>query len=604
MRRLPFLFNEIIRKIWYHTGMKNQELVRIFTNLATYLYMDDVPFKPQAYERAAMALDSLSTDVQDLYKKEGLQGLEAIIGVGKGIALRIEEYLKTGKVGDYEAYKKKMPVNLEELMLVEGIGPKMVRELFLRLKIKDLKDLERAAKAGNIRDLPNFGEKTEQNILESIAFVKRSHGRWLLGDIYPHVEELTSLLKSSGLAKEAVAAGSVRRMKETIGDLDLLVTTKKPKEVIDYFLAHVPSEKLWGRGPTKVSLRTAWGFDIDVRVLQEDVFGAGLQYFTGSKEHNVKLRTYAAQLGFKVSEYGVFSASTADAPTRRKGKKLIACKTEEDVYKVLGMPYIEPELREDQGEIEAALEFKLPRLIPYGSLKGDLQIQTDWTDGKNSIFQMAQAAKKEGLEYIAITDHTKDLAMTGGSDEKKLMRQMAEIDKVQKKVSGITILKGAEVNIRKDGTLDIADETLSKLDVVGVAVHSSFKMTEKDMTERITRAMNNPHVDILFHPTGRSMPKRDAYDVDIDSVIAEAKKTGTILEINAQPRRLDLKDVHIRQAKEAGVRMIINSDAHSVEHLRFLRYGIGQARRGWAEAQDVVNTRPLEKCLKMFKNRG
>ena len=576
--------------------MKNQEIAKIFTNLATYLYMDDIPFKPQAYERAAMALESLSTDVQDIYKREGLKGLEAIVGIGRGIASRIEEYAKTGKIKDYEEYKKKMPVNLEELLLVEGIGPKMVRDLYKHLRIKNLKDLERAAKANKIQKLPSFGEKTEQNILESIAFVKRSHGRWLLGDIYPHVEELISLLKSSGLVKEAVAAGSIRRMKETIGDVDLLVTTKKPKEVIDYFLSKVPSEKLWGRGPTKVSLRTSQGFDIDVRVLQEDVFGAGLQYFTGSKEHNVKLRTYASSLGFKVSEYGVF-----------KGKKRIACKREEDVYKVLGMPYIEPELREDQGEIERALEHALPHLIPHGSLKGDLQIQTDWTDGKNSILQMAKAAKKQGLEYIAITDHTKDLAMTGGSDEKKLMRQMAEIDRINSKSefrnSKFRILKGAEVNIRKDGTLDITDEVLSKLDVVGASVHSSFKMATKGMNERIVRAMGNPHVDILFHPTGRSMPKRDAYDIDMGIIIKEAKKTGTILEINAQPRRLDLKDAHIHKAKEAGVKMVINSDAHSVEHLEFLRYGIAQARRGWAEAKDVVNTLPLEKCLKLFKNR-
>ena len=585
--------------------MRNQEIAKIFTNLATYLYMDDVPFKPQAYEKAAMVLESLSTDVRDMYKKEGLQGLETITGIGKGIALRIEEYIKAGKIKDYEIYKKKMPVDLEGLLSVEGVGPKMVRDFYKHLKIKSLKDLESAAKAGKIRKLPNFGEKTEQNVLEGIAFVKRSHGRWLLGDIYPHVEELIALLKSSGLVTEAVAAGSIRRMKETIGDVDLLVTTKKPREVIDYFLSKVSSEKLWGRGPTKVSLRTAQGFDIDVRVLQEDVFGAGLQYFTGSKEHNVKLRTYADKLGFKVSEYGVFSAPKGrDLTVGGKGKKRIACRTEEDVYRVLGMPYIEPELREDQGEIEAALDHALPHLIPYNALKGDLQVQTDWTDGANSILEMAQAAKKQGLEYIAITDHTKDLAMTGGSDEKKLLRQMAEIDKVQKKISGITILKGAEVNIRKDGTLDMADEVLSKLDVVGASVHSSFKMTEKDMTRRFVRAMRNPNVDILFHPTTRSMPKRGECKLDMDAVIKTAKKTGTLLEINAQPRRLDLKDTYIRRAKEAGISMVIDSDAHSVEHLQFLKYGIAQARRGWAEVKDVVNTRPLEKCLELFKNRG
>lgn len=572
--------------------MKNQEIAKIFTNLATYLYMDNVPFKPWAYERAAMALESLPTDVQDIYKKEGLKGLEAIIGIGKGIALRIEEYLKTGKVRDYEGYKKKMPVDLDELMSVEGIGPKMVRDLWKFLKIKDLKDLEKAAKRGNIRKLPNFGEKTEQNILQSIKFIKRSKGRWLLGDIVPYAEEYLNVLKNSGLVKEAEIAGSLRRMKETAGDIDILVTSKNPQKAIDYFLSKIKYNKLWGKGQTKVSVHTIQGFDVDVRVLPEDTFGAGLQYFTGSKEHNVKLRTYAAQKGFKVSEYGVF-----------RGKKRIACKTEEEVYKVLGMPYIEPELREDTGEIEAALSGKLPKIIPYGSLKGDLQIQTDWTDGENTILEMAKEAKKQGLEYIAITDHTKDLAMTGGCDEKKLLRQMAEIDRVNKIISGIRILKGAEVNIRKDGTLDISDEALAKLDVVGASVHSNFKMSRKDMTERILRTMRNPHVDILFHPTGRSMPKRDSYDIDIDAVIEEAKKTDTILEINAQPRRLDLKDIHIRKAKEAGARMVIDSDAHSIEQLQFLKYGIAQARRGWAEARDIVNTLPLEKCLKLFKNR-
>jgi len=316
--------------------------------------------------------------------------------------------------------------------------------------------------------------------------------------MYPFVEELTKKLEAKPFIKRAVAAGSIRRMKETIGDVDILVTTSKPEKAVEYFLSVVPQEKIWGKGSTKVSVHTIQGFDVDLRVLPEEVFGAGLQYFTGSKEHNVKLRTYAVKKGFKLNEYGLF-----------KGKKLIACKTEENVYKALGMAYIEPELRENQGEIEQALRQAqgklpgLPKIIPYGSLKGDLQIQTNWTDGRNSIEEMAKEAKKQGLEYIVITDHTRDLAMTGGSDEKKLLRQMKEIDKVNKKMPGIKILKGAEVNIRKDGTLDIADEVLAKLDVVGISVHSNFKMPIKDMTERIVRAMQNPHADILFHPTGR-----------------------------------------------------------------------------------------------------
>ncbi|MBI1984678.1 MAG: DNA polymerase/3'-5' exonuclease PolX, partial [Candidatus Wildermuthbacteria bacterium] len=549
-----------------------------------------------AYERAAMALESYPQDVESVYGSEGLRGLEKIPGVGKGIAERIEEYLNTGVIKDYASYQKKMPIDISGLTSVEGIGPKMVRDLWKNLKVKNLKDLERAAQAGKIRKLPGFGKKTEQNILQSIAFLKRSQGRWLLGDIYPYAEHIVSLLKDSGLVREAVAAGSLRRMKETIGDIDILVTTKKREAAIRYFLEKVQYSKVWGKGPTKVSVRTLQGFDVDLRVLDEDIFGAGLQYFTGSKEHNVKLRTYAIQKGFKISEYGVF-----------RGARKVAGKTEEEVYKVLGLPYIAPELREDQGEIEAVLRLTpftqgLPTLISYGSLKGDLQIQTDWTDGADSIEEMAKEAKGQGLEYIAITDHTKDLAMVAGSDEKKLLRQMAEIDRVNKRVSGIKILKGAEVNIRKDGTLDISDEVLSKLDVVGASVHSHFKMTRKDMTERILRVLGNPHVDILFHPTGRSLPKRDSYDLDIEAVIQKAKKTNTILEVNAQPQRLDLRDTHIREAVRTGARLAIDSDAHAKSHLALLRYGIAQARRGWAEKKDIVNTLPLDKFQKSLKN--
>ena len=578
--------------------MKNQELAKIFSQLAQYLAMRDIPFKPQAYERAGFAIESLSEDVQDIYKREGLAGLENIPGVGKGIAERIEEYLKTGHIKDYEKERRHMPVDLDELASVEGIGPKAIAELYKRLKVKNLKDLKQAAQAGKIRKLPRFGLKTEQNILQGIELAKRSSGRWLLGSIFPYVEEYVALLKNSSFAREVVPAGSFRRMRETVGDIDILATSKKPQKLIDFFIANVKYKKLWGKGSTKVSLRTEYGFDIDLRVLPEETFGAGLQYFTGSKEHNVKLRTLAITKGYKVSEYGVFSA--------KRGRR-VACRTEEDVYRVLGLPYIEPELREDTGEIEAALQQArgkspgLPKVIPYDSLKGDLQVQTNWTDGEHSIEEMAKEAKLRGLSYIAITDHTRDLVMTGGSDEKKLLRQMKEIDRVNKKISGITVLKGAEVNIRKDGSLDITDKMLAKLDIVGASVHSHFKLSKKDMTLRIVRAMKNPHVDILFHPTGRLIKKREPYDVDMEALITAAKKTGTLLEINAFPERLDLKDADIRKAVEMGVKLVIDSDAHQKEHFSVLRYGIAQARRGWAEAKDVMNTLPLTAFRKKLK---
>ncbi|MDP2735136.1 MAG: DNA polymerase/3'-5' exonuclease PolX [bacterium] len=570
--------------------MKNQELSRIFSNLAAYMGMEGVAFKPRALEKAAAALLELPEDVSSIYGKEGSKGLEAIPGVGKGIAERIEEYVKTGKVKDYEAFKKKMPVDLEGLTAIEGVGLKMVRDLYKSLKVTSVQDLTKAAKAGKVAKVPGFGQKTEQNILQGIAFLERFKGRWLLGDIYPFAEEYVEKLKGSGLAERVVPAGSVRRMKETIGDIDLLVTTEKPKEVMEFFLGMVPHEKVWGKGLTKTSVRSTHGFDVDIRVLPEGIFGAALQYFTGSKEHNVKVRTLASKKGLKLSEYGLF-----------KGKKLIACTSEEDVFKALGMQYVEPEMREDAGEVEAALRHELPSLIPYGALKGDLQVQTDWTDGQHSIEEMAKEAKRQGLEYIAITDHTRDLAMTGGSDEKKLERQMATIDKINRKMSGITILKGAEVNIRKDGTLDIADETLAKLDVVGISVHSNFKMSKRDMTQRILRAMRNPNADILFHPTGRLIFKREAYELDMAAVIKEAKKTKTVLEANAFPERLDLKDTDIRAALEAGVKISIDSDAHRKEHFKVLRYGIAQARRAWAGKKDVVNTLPAKQMLNSLK---
>ena len=576
--------------------MRNKELAKIFSRLAQYLALRDIPFKPQAYERASLAIESLAEDVQDIYEREGTVGLEKIPGVGKGIAERIEEYLKTGKVQDYEKERKRMPVDLDELTSVEGIGPKAIAELYKRLKVKNLKDLEKAASAGKIRKLARFGVKTEQNILQGIALVKQSSGRRLISDIFPYVQEYITLLKNSSLAKEVEAAGSFRRMQETVGDIDILATSNNPQKLTEFFLAKVKHTKMWGKGSTKVSVRTQHGFDVDLRVLNEETFGAGLQYFTGSKEHNVKLRTLAIEKEYKVSEYGVF-----------KGKKRVACKTEEEVYRALGLPYIEPELREDTGEIEAALRQAqgkppgLPKIIPYDSLQGDLQVQTNWTDGEHSIEDMAKEAKRQGLSYIAITDHTKDLAMTGGSDEKRLLKQMAEIDRVNKRVSGITVLKGAEVNIRKDGTLDIADEMLAKLDVVGAAVHSLFKLPKKEMTARLIRAMRNRHVDILFHPTGRLIQKREPYEVDIDEVIKAAKRTGTLLEINAFPTRLDLRDANIRKAVEMGALLVIDSDAHRKEHFSVLRYGIAQARRGWAEAKDIANTLPLKTFLRALK---
>jgi DNA polymerase (family 10) len=570
--------------------MRNNELAQIFREIALYLEMQGVQFKPRAYEKVADALEALEVPVAEIYQRGGLKALHEIPGVGQAIGEKIEEVIRTGKLKYYEELKRDVPVDVRGLTSIEGVGPKSVKLLYEKLKVKNVSDLEQAARAGKIRGLPHFGEKMEQKILKGIEFLKQGSGRFTLGSVLPLILEIEQRLRKLPEVTEVVVAGSTRRRKETIGDADLLAISKKPEKVMEFFVSMPEVMHIQGQGKTKSMVKLRNGMDVDLRVVEKESFGAALNYFTGSKDHNVALRRIAQEKGLKLNEYGLF-----------RGTKQIAGKTEEDLYKALGLVYVPPELRENQGEIEAAKNGKLPNLIGYGDLRGDLQTQTTWTDGGNSIEEMAAEAKRLGLEYIAITDHTKSLAMTGGSDEKKLLKQMAAIDKINHSLKGIKVLKGAEVNINKDGTLDIADEVLAKLDIVGVAVHSHFNLPRREMTERILRAMRNPHADILFHPTGRIIQKREPYDVDIDAIIRTAKETGTVLEIDAYPERLDLKDEHVRKVVHAGVKLVIDSDAHSVNHIRLLEFGIAQARRGWAEKKDVINTKPLKEFLKCLK---
>lgn len=579
--------------------MINNQIAKILREIAAYLDMSGVAFKPRAYEKAAYAIDGLEEDIRDIYKKGGLKALENIPGVGESIGEKIEEYLKTGKIKYYEKLRKKMPVDLENLLTIEGLGPKMIKKLYNKLKVKTIEDLEKAATNHKIRKLEGFGEKTEENILKGIEFFKKSKGRFILGFVYPLIKEIEDRLKNLKEIEKIVVGGSVRRMKETIGDADFLAVSKNPSKVMDFFVSMPEVINVYEKGLTKSSVRLNNGLDIDIRVIEKESFGAALQYFTGNKDHNIVVRKMAQKMGLKLNEYGLF-----------EGKKYIAGKTEEEIYKVLGLDYMEPELRENVGEIEAARNHKLPKIIGYDALCGDLQIQTNWTDGSNSIEEMAQEAQKLGLEYIAVTDHTKSLAMTGGSDEKKLLKQMEYIKKVNSKFnppaggrkSKFKILAGAEVNILKDGSLDIKDEVLKKLDIVGAAIHSHFNLSKKEQTKRLIKAMENKNVDIIFHPTGRVIKQRDPYELDIDEVIKAAKKTGTILEIDAYPDRLDLKDEYIRKAIDAGVKLAINSDAHSTKHIHYLHFGIAQARRGWATKNDIINAWPLEKMLKFLKH--
>jgi DNA polymerase (family 10) len=571
--------------------ISNAEIARLMREIAVFLDMDGVPFKPRAYEKVAYAIEAVDEPLADIYRRGGRKAVEDIPGVGTSIAEKIVTLIETGRLPYYEELRKKTPVDVSGLTAIEGLGPKNIKALYHELGVRTVADLEKAARAGKIRDLPHFGEKSEQKILKGIGFVKQRTGRFPLGAVLPLMAEIQARLAALAGVQQVAIAGSIRRRKETVGDGDILVIASKPTAVMEYFVRMPEVVHVHGKGSTKSSVKLNTGMDVDVRVVPAASFGAALSYFTGSKDHNVALRRIAIEQQLKLNEYGVF-----------RGDKAIAGKTEEEVYAALGLPFIPPELRENTGEIEAAQKGKLPELIGYDDLRGDLQTQTTWTDGANSIEEMAAEAQRLGLEYMAVTDHTRGLAMTGGADEKKLRQQMAAIDKLNKRLKGITVLKGAEVNINKDGTLDIDDETLAGLDVVGVAVHSHFSLSRAEQTRRVIHAMENPHADILFHPTARVIQKREPIDIDIDAVIAAAKRTGTVLEIDAYPERLDLKDEHVRKAIEAGVKLAIDTDAHSTHHLQYLHFGIATARRGWASAADVINTRPLRSFLKCLKD--
>jgi len=574
--------------------MKNQELSKIFFEIANYLEIDGVSFKPFAYRKVAMVLDSLKDDVGEIYRNGGTKALQEIPGVGEGIANAIEEYLKTDKIKQFEQLKKKLPFKVDELLKVEGLGPKKIKVLYQKLKVKNLKDLEKAAKAHKIAPLFGFGEKTEKNILQGLEFLKKSKGRFLLGEIMPSVKEVIVRLKNQKEIKAVSVAGSVRRQKETIGDIDILVVSEDSKETAKFFVSMPEVEKIWANGETKCSVRFKEGFDIDLRMVEQKSFGSALQYFTGSKEHNIATRKIAIEKGLKLSEYGVFS-----------GEKQIAGKTEEDVYKAIGLPYIEPEMRHDDGEIQAALEGKLPVLVELKDIMGDLHCHTVDSDGENSIEEMVKAAMDMGYEYVGISDHTKFLGITNGSDEKRILAQREIIGKLNLKFKSenlkFRVLHGCEVDITADGTLAMEDSILEKMDYVIASVHSSMKMEKKEMTERIIKALENPNVDIFGHPTGRLLGQRDEYKMDFDKILEVAKKTGTILEINSSPFRLDLNGFNIRRAKSKGIKMIINTDSHKKEQLDLMEYGIGQARRGWAEKADIVNTNSVEELLNYFK---
>ena len=567
--------------------MKNLEIAEKLNKMAELLELNEVEFKPRAYRKAAMTIESLSEDIEKIAKEDKLEDLP---GIGKNIAQKIRDMIETGTFKAYEELKKKTPIDVDELEAIEGLGPKTIKKLYKQLGVKNIKDLEKAAKAGKIRKIEGLGEIVEENILKGIEFSKKGKGRVLLGFALPSAQEIVNRLKKLREVKQISLAGSLRRRKESIGDVDILITSSKPEKVMDFFTTMKDVADIIAKGHTKSSVRLDNGIQVDVRVVEDKSFGSALQYFTGSKNHNIRLRKIAIEKKLKLSEYGLFS-----------GKKAVAGRTEQEVYKKLGLRYIEPELREDIGEVEAAQQGKLPKLIGYNDIKGDIHTHTNWSDGAESIETMAKAAKKMGYKYIAVTDHCGNLKIANSLDEKRMLKQIKEIEQINNKLSGFKILTGCEVNIKEDGSLDMDDSVLKKLDVVIASIHSGFKNPREKIMKRLIAAMENENVDVIGHPTGRKMGKREAYDVDFDRLFSKSKETNTALEINAWPERLDLNDVNVKAAVEAGVNLVIGTDAHSIDHLKFMELGIATARRGWAESKNVLNTLPADRLLKRLK---
>ena len=564
--------------------MKNQLVAAILNQVADLMEIESVDFRTKAYRRAAHTVDTLSEDIEEI-KNEGR--LQELPGIGAKIAKKIDEIVETGKLDYLENLKKEFPVDYDALMAVEGLGPRSIKQLYNELGVKNLDDLEKNAKRHRIRRLKGMGEKTERKILINLDFARKSTGRNLLGHILPVAEEIKEELSSLDYVLRVEIAGSIRRRKETVGDIDILVTTNKPLDVMEYFSNMDLIDDVVVKGPTKSTVRLKEnGIDVDLRAFDDESFGSALMYFTGSKETNVELRRIAISKGLKLNEYGVF-----------KGDNLLAGRTEKEVFQSLGMSYIEPELRENTGEIEASITNKLPELLNYNEIVGDLQMHTEWSDGSSQIIDMALEAKKMGYEYIAITDHSGSLRIANGMNEKTILKQMDEIENLNDEMNGFMILKGIETNIDSYGFPDVPDKILENMDLVIAGIHSGFNQNKKELTRRIVSAMENDNVDIIAHPTGRKIQERKAYELDFEMIFENSKDTGTVLEVNGQMNRLDLKDMDIKKAVEHGCKLAVNTDAHSIPGLKNMELGIATARRGWAKKEDIINTLPLKKLI-------
>jgi DNA polymerase (family 10) len=561
--------------------MKNTEISALFNQIADFLEIKgENPFRVRAYRRAAQTMDGLTEDVASIAARGDLLDL---LGIGKDLAAKIHEYLQRGAVAYLEELRKEIPAGVVDLMGIHGVGPKTAKLLYEQVGVDSVDKLEELAKAHRLAGLPGIQAKTEENILKGIAVWKSGRERMPLGAALPLAEAIVAALRSLRDIDQMALAGSVRRMRETVKDIDVLITSQRPARVMETFTALPNVAEILARGETKSSVRLREGIQVDLRVVEPACFGAALQYFTGSKQHNIRVRELAQRRGLKVNEYGVF-----DERTERR----VAGATEEDVYAAVGLSFVPPEIREDGGEIDAALEGRLPALVELDDVRGDLQLHTTWSDGIHSVAELADAVRAKGYKYMAVTDHSKSATVAGGMNEAQVLQMIAEVRACNTRLKGFRVLAGCEVDIRSDGSLDFSDDLLRQLDLVQISIHSRFKMNRDEMTTRIVRAVQHPLVHILGHPTGRLIGERAAYEVDIEAVLQAAKVGGVAVEINASPSRLDLNDLHARRAKDLGIPITISTDAHTISQLDYMRYGVAVARRAWLEASDVLNTLP------------
>ena len=569
--------------------MENREIAAVFEEISNLMkILQDDPkwtFKAAAYDRAKRSIESYPERLEDIARDPNRK-LTDIPGIGADLAKKITEIVETGKSSYHQEQLAKIPRTLLDLLQLQTVGPQKVRLFYQQANVRNVDELEAAARDGRLRGLPGMSEKSEENILKAIEVFRRAAGRFRLDTANETADVLTAWLRDSKAVEEITPAGSLRRGRETVGDLDLLVTGRDPVGIADHFVKFPGIAAILAKGEDKVSVKLKNDMQVDVRLLARSAYGAALQYFTGSKEHNVALRDRAKRHGWKLNEYGLF-----------QGEKVLARRTEEEIYAKLGLPWIPPELRENLGEIEAAEKDELPKLVELDDIRGDLQMHTTASDGHASIEEMAGAAKQLGYQYILITDHSKAVTVANGLDEKRAVEHIRRIHAARKKVKDIEIWAGSEVDILGDGSLDYPDELLKQFDIVLVSVHSRMTMPAEEMTTRLLRALENPYVRILGHPTGRQILRRDPFLFDLEKVFAAAKKLGVILEFNGNPERLDLCDRHVKLARDRGMKIIISTDAHDPQHFKLMRYGVITARRGWMEKSGVLNTLPPEKLL-------